>query len=91
MNIGLCIIYIDTIEDFRNLIQTCKFWGETWSISTLERVLNIKLIILSSEAYRQKDYKNVLLCGQLNDSVLETRGEFESKILYYDRMVRNTL
>ena len=72
---------IDTIEDFRNLIQTCKFWGETWSISTLERVLNIKLIILSSEAYRQKDYKNVLQCGQLNDAVLETRGEFKPK--YY--------
>jgi predicted NAD-dependent protein-ADP-ribosyltransferase YbiA (DUF1768 family) len=67
---------IDTLEKFREKIKTCEFWGETWAISTLERVLNVKFILLSHEAYKEKDYANVLNCGQLNDSILESRGEF---------------
>ena len=67
---------IDTLEKFRDKIKTCEFWGETWAISTLERVLNVKFILLSHEAYKEKDYANVLNCGQLNDTILESRGEF---------------
>ena len=67
---------IDTLEKFKKLIMTCEFWGETWALSTLERVLNIKLILLSHEAYVSKDLDNVLQCGQLNDAILENRGEF---------------
>ena len=67
---------IDTIEKFKAIIKTCKFWADTWAISTLERMLNIKFIILSSEAYRKDDTKNILVCGQLNDSVLENKGIF---------------
>ena len=67
---------IDTLEKFRDKIKTCEFWGETWALSTLERVLNVKFILLSHEAYKEKDYANVLNCGQLNDTILESRGEF---------------
>jgi len=67
---------IDTLEKFKQKIKTCEFWAETWALSTLERVLNIKFILLSSEAYKGKDMANVLNCGQLNDSILESRGEF---------------
>jgi len=67
---------IDTLEKFQKIIQTCDFWGETWAISTLERLLNIKFILLSHESYANKDYANVLNCGQLNDVILENRGEF---------------
>jgi predicted NAD-dependent protein-ADP-ribosyltransferase YbiA (DUF1768 family) len=67
---------IDTLEKFREKIKTCEFWGETWAISTLERVLNVKFILLSHESYKEKDYANVLNCGQLNDTILESRGEF---------------
>jgi predicted NAD-dependent protein-ADP-ribosyltransferase YbiA (DUF1768 family) len=45
-------------------------------MSTLERILNIKLITLSSEYYKNGDTKNVLQCGQLNDSILENKGIF---------------
>jgi predicted NAD-dependent protein-ADP-ribosyltransferase YbiA (DUF1768 family) len=72
---------INNLEDFKNIIKTCKFWGETWAISTLERVLNMKLIIFSQEAYHSGDYKNIIQCGQLNDAILEERGEFKPK--YY--------
>jgi len=67
---------IDTIEQFKSKIKKCEFWADTWAISTLERVLNIKFIILSSEAYNNGDTTNVLNCGQLNDSILENKGIF---------------
>jgi len=67
---------IDTLEDFKSKIKKCDFWADTWVISTLERILNIKLIILSSELYKNGDIKNVLQCGQLNDKILEQRGRF---------------
>ena len=67
---------IDTLEKFKGKIRKCEFWADTWAISTLERLLNIKLIILSSESYKNGDIKNVLNCGQLNDNILENKGIF---------------
>ena len=67
---------VDTLEKFKKIIKTCDFWAETWAISTLERLLNIKLIILSSEAYKLGDLVNVLQCGQLNDVILQNKGIF---------------
>jgi hypothetical protein len=67
---------IDTLEAFKSKIKSCNFWADTWAISTLERILNIKLIILSSELYKSGDSKNVLQCGQLNDDILQQRGRF---------------
>jgi len=67
---------VDTLESFKSKIKSCNFWADTWAISTLERVLNIKFIVMSSELYRSGDQKNVLQCGQLNDEVLQQRGRF---------------
>lgn len=67
---------IDTLEKFRKKIRHCDFWADTWAVSTMERLLNIKFIILSSESYKEGDIKNVLQCGQLNDVILEQRGIF---------------
>lgn len=74
---------IDTLEQFKKIIQSAEFWGETWSISTLERMLNAKLILLSQQAFLSQppDLDNVLQCGQLNDTILENRGEFNPE--YY--------
>lgn len=66
---------VKTVEDLKAKIQTCEFWGNTWAISTLERVLNIKLILLSEENYKGGDLDNVLQCGQLNDDKLGNRFE----------------
>lgn len=65
-----------TLDQFRAMINTCKFWADTWAISTLERVMNTKFILLSEENFEEGDLKNVLQCGQLNDAVLEEKGSF---------------
>jgi len=67
---------IENLDQFKRTIRHCDFWADTWAISTLERILNIKFIVLSSESYKAKDEKNVLQCGQLNDKILEQRGRF---------------
>ena len=67
---------IDTLDKFKQKIRTCEFWAETWAISTLERILNIKFVIFSNEAYKNDDISNVLQCGQLNDTILENKGIF---------------
>jgi predicted NAD-dependent protein-ADP-ribosyltransferase YbiA (DUF1768 family) len=68
---------IDTIEKFRELVKSCKFWADTWAISTIERLANIKIILFSEESYINGDADNVLNCGQLNDTILQSRGIFE--------------
>jgi predicted NAD-dependent protein-ADP-ribosyltransferase YbiA (DUF1768 family) len=67
---------IDSLDKFKEKLKSCEFWGDKWALSTLERILNIKFILLSNEAYKEKDYANVLNCGELNDPILESRGEF---------------
>ena len=69
--------HVNTLEDFREMLKSCAFWADTWAISTLERVLRIKLIILSSERFHAEEMGGVLQCGQLNDRVLEDQGTFE--------------
>lgn len=74
--------FMKGIKDLAGLkakIQTCEFWGNTWAVSTLERLLNIKLILLSEENYKAGDLDNVLQCGQLNDDKL---GETFEPIYY---------
>jgi predicted NAD-dependent protein-ADP-ribosyltransferase YbiA (DUF1768 family) len=67
---------IDTLDKFKKKIRSCEFWAEMWAISTLERILNIKFIILSSEAYKSEDIKNVIQCGMINDEYLDNKGVF---------------
>ena len=51
---------VDTFDKFKKEIRKCSFWSDIWTISTMERILNIKLIILSSEALKNGDVKNIL-------------------------------
>ena len=67
---------IDTLEKLKEFIQTPNYWMDTWAISTLEKLLNMKVIILSVEAYNKGDINAVLQCGQLNDDDLNKQGNF---------------
>lgn len=68
---------VETPEQLQKKIRTKDYFADTWAISTLERILNVKFIILSNDDYKNGDMKNVLKCGQLNDSILENRGVFQ--------------
>jgi hypothetical protein len=67
---------VETIEAFKNKIRHCDFWADTWAMTTLERILNIKFIVMSSEMFKNGDMKNVLQCGHLSDEILIQRGRF---------------
>lgn len=67
---------VKSLQQFRAVINTCRFWGDTWAITTLERALNTKFILLSEENFEEGDLDNVLQCGQLNDDELESSGTF---------------
>jgi hypothetical protein len=79
---------IDSLEQMRSVVKTCEFWADTITISTLERILNLKVIILSEGDYmtykrdgQEHSYKKIFQCGMLNDNILEERGTFTPK--YY--------
>ena len=65
---------VDTLDKFRDFIMTSKYWADDGSISTLERLLNIKVIIFSEEAYDNGDLDTVLNCGQLQEHDVENQG-----------------
>jgi predicted NAD-dependent protein-ADP-ribosyltransferase YbiA (DUF1768 family) len=68
---------INTLEELKAKVRTCNFWTETnWILSTVERLLNIKLIVLSADSYKKRDLDNVLDCGVLTDSTLKNQGIF---------------
>jgi hypothetical protein len=66
---------INTIEDYREYIKTSRFWADTWAISTLERVLNVKIIIFSEKSYNEISLDSVLNCGEINAD-LQEQGAF---------------
>ena len=66
---------IDTLDKLKIKVRSCDFWAELWSLGTLERILNIKFIILSSESYKNGDVTNVLQCG-MTDKLLDASRVF---------------
>jgi len=54
---------IDTIEQFRAVIQTPVYWADNFAINVLEKELNIKLLIFSEEDYDENDENNVIRCS----------------------------
>ena len=52
---------ISSLDQFKAVLNTCRFWGDTWAISTLERVLNTKFILLSKESFEEDDLGTSLM------------------------------
>jgi len=67
---------IKTIDDFKEALLKKTFWADTWAISTLEKALNVKLIILSSENFENGDIDNILLCSQRIDNISNKNPEY---------------
>ncbi len=67
---------IETLEEYKDYIRSSRFWGDTWTLSTLERLLNIKIIVLSEESYPDH-LDDVMQCGQINDSEVDALKRFQ--------------
>ena len=66
---------IRTIDQYREYVQTPSFWADAWAISTIERLFNIKVIIMSEMAYNDGAMHSVLNCGEINKQI-QDRGVF---------------
>ena len=66
---------IDTLEKMRRHIKTSSFWADAWAISTLERILNVKLLLFSQQSFEpeegEPDLDGVLLCSEASKELQE--------------------
>tara|TARA_R110002012_G_scaffold94442_5_gene228703 strand:+ start:2259 stop:4358 length:2100 start_codon:yes stop_codon:yes gene_type:complete len=70
---------IDTLDDLKKMINTCKFWADAASITRIEFIMNIKLIVLSSEYYKMGLKERVVTCGDFTLKEIEEKGYFNPK------------
>jgi len=71
---------ITSFDLFKEYIQSSNYWADTWAISTIEKKLNIKMIIFNEESFNQNDLNSVFNCGESNKD-LQTKGAFNPE--YY--------
>jgi hypothetical protein len=55
---------VDTMDRFRHVVQTASYWADSWAVATLERALSVKVIILSEDAYKNKELDAIMECGE---------------------------
>jgi hypothetical protein len=67
---------VDNLEKLKKKMQTCQFWGNEWILSTLERILNIKFIVLDIQRFENKDFGSIFISTEI-DPVLKIRKEFD--------------
>jgi hypothetical protein len=73
---------VRSTEQLKERMMTSLYWPDTWAIATMERVLNMKFIMFSRDAYETGDIDNVLQCEngagiEAIDPSIRKRGVFE--------------
>ena len=66
---------VENLQQFKAKIETSEYWADENAISKLERILNVKFILLSNENYKAGDVANVLNCGE-TDERIQSVGTF---------------
>ena len=69
---------VNSVEDLKKVIIEVggRFWADNWALSCLERIYNVKFIILSQNNYVEGERENILQCIS-PDLKLEEKGIFE--------------
>jgi len=64
---------VETVDDMKAKILTTSYWVEDWGISKMEKILNVKFIIVDKRAWEgdrgDEDTANILLCGRGDDNI----------------------
>ena len=69
---------VETVEDLKKVIMKVggNYWADNWSVVTLERIYNVKFIVLSQNHFLEGEKEMVLQCGEA-DKKLQEKGIFE--------------
>ena len=67
---------VDSFEKFKEFILTRDYWADDWSISLLEHLLNIKMVILSEENFEEGDLDSVMRCEIYNNTHMKEGEKF---------------
>jgi predicted NAD-dependent protein-ADP-ribosyltransferase YbiA (DUF1768 family) len=69
---------VNSVQDLKKVIKEVggAYWADNWALSSLERIYNVKFIILSQTHYVEGEKEHVLQCIS-PDIKLEERGLFE--------------
>jgi len=74
---------VRSLDHLKQRMMTSVYWPDGWAISTLERVLNMKFILFSRDAYESGDIDHVLQCDngvsvdESIDPAIRKSGVFE--------------
>jgi predicted NAD-dependent protein-ADP-ribosyltransferase YbiA (DUF1768 family) len=64
---------VNNINKLKAKILNNDFWADDWAVSSMEPLLNIKFIILSSQEFEHSNNCDmVLTCGQTNQSLMQS-------------------
>lgn len=64
---------VNSVEKLKTTIMKSEYWADDWAISTMEPILNIKFILLSSEEYNNSNNCDMIInCGQINTSLVKS-------------------
>ena len=59
---------VKSIDDLKEKIKECGFWADAWAISkNRKKLLNIKVIILSSDNYSNGLVNKIIQCPEKRD------------------------
>jgi predicted NAD-dependent protein-ADP-ribosyltransferase YbiA (DUF1768 family) len=69
---------VNDVKDLKKVISTVggKYWADNWAVVTLERLYNVKFVILSQTHFLEGEKELVLQCSEADKQII-AKGLFE--------------
>ena len=78
---------VDTLEDFKTIIMSNNYWPDSYIMSILEYILNVKFIVLNKKSYNANNNDDLIICNnEVLNKILEKK-DFKPRyyiLLNYD-------